>query len=250
MKKLSIEYVKSYFLNEGYTPLFNEYVRSKDILNVMCPEGHFYLTSFSNFKDLGRRCSVCKNRKKYTTEYVKEYFKSKGYILVGEYLRSRDPIKTLCPIGHTCYISFDNFKNKNRRCLTCYREGNKGKAHPRYGKQHSEETKIKLSQAFLGEKSSFWKGGISCEPYCQVWSDKEYKEAIRERDNHICQNPYCYKNDSRLHIHHIDYDKKNCGPNNLITVCGSCNSRANTDREWHIAWYQTIMNHKYGYEYK
>jgi hypothetical protein len=211
MYKLSTEYVKSYFLNEGYVPLFDEYVRSKDTLNVICPEGHFYSTSFSNFKDLGRRCPVCKNRKKYTTEYVKEYFKNKGYVLIGEYVRSRDPIKTLCSIGHLCYISFDNFKNKNRRCLTCYRENNKSETHPMYGKHHSDETKIKLSKALLGEKSFFWKGGISCEPYCSVWSDKEYKESIKKRDKYICQNPYCYKTDERLHIYHVDYNKKIVG---------------------------------------
>lgn len=187
---------------------------------------------------------------RHSIDYVKDYFESNGYTVVSKYIRSRDPIRTMCPVGHVCYISFDNFKNKNRRCVTCYREKNRGKAHPMYGRHHSEETKIKLSKAFLGEKSFFWRGGISCEPYCPAWSDKEYKEAIKQRDNYTCQNPYCYKSDSRLHLHHINYDKKNCTPENLITVCGCCNSRANADRSWHIAWYQTIMNHKYGYVYK
>ena len=53
----------------------------------------------------------------------------------------------------------------------------------------------------------------------------------------------------RLSIHHIDYDKKNCHPSNLITVCIGCNGRANTDRDWHKSWYQTIMSKKFGYKY-
>ena len=100
-----------------------------------------------------------------------------------------------------------------------------------------------------GSTCVHWKGGLSLEGYCPVWSDKGYKTDIRERDNNICQNPYCFKTNSKLHIHHIDYDKKNCHPNNLITICGACNSRANKDREWHTEWYRCIMSKKYKYMY-
>lgn len=128
-----------------------------------------------------------------------------------------------------------------------------GELSPMYGREVTDETRKWLSEAHkglqVGENNPNWKGGISCEPYCQVWSDKEYKESIKQRDYHTCQNPYCYKKAKRLHIHHVDYNKKNCGPDNLITVCVGCNSRANKDREWHTAWYQIIMNHKYGYVY-
>ena len=248
-KKYTIEYVKNYFIKEGYTPLFNDYINSGVPVKVRCPKGHCYMVNFSNFKTLGRRCPICSNRKKYTDDYVKSYFIDRGYMpLFDHYIASRNPIKTMCPMGHICYISFDNFKNKNRRCLTCYRESIRGSGHPMYGKHHSDETKKRLSE-FRGEKSSNWKGGISCEPYCPLWKDKGYKESIKKRDNYTCQNPYCYGNDTRLHIHHIDYNKKNCALKNLITLCGSCNTKANTDREWHKTWYQTLMNHKYGYKY-
>lgn len=100
-----------------------------------------------------------------------------------------------------------------------------------------------------GESSPHWKGGLSNKGYCDVWLDTSYKTFIKERDNNTCQNPYCFKSDTILHIHHIDYDKQNCQPNNLITVCRTCNSRANTDRNWHMAWYQTIMYNKYRYIY-
>lgn len=218
MRKLSIEYVKSYFLNEGYTPLFDEYISNKKSLKVMCPVGHIIYMKFNNFKNMGNRCSRCR------------------------YLGENNPF-----YGKT---HSDKSKKRISKALVgrfC------GKNNPFYGKKHSKDTKRKIGdnrKYFIGEKHPNWKGGISFEPYCPIFFDKEYKEAIKKRDNHICQNPYCYRVGALLSIHHIDYDKKNCGPENLITVCRSCNSRANSEREWHIAWYQTIMNHKYGYTYK
>ena len=101
----------------------------------------------------------------------------------------------------------------------------------------------------VGENSPHWRGGLSLKGYCSLWRDLEYKESIKYRDNYICQNPYCYKTDSILHIHHIDYDKQSCHPGNLVTVCRTCNARANKFREWHTEWYQTIMNKKFGYIY-
>jgi len=94
-----------------------------------------------------------------------------------------------------------------------------------------------------GHKNPNWKGGIAHEPYCPIWLDKEYKEDIKARDNYRCQNPDCWgtANHLPLLIMHIDNDKKNCHPDNLITGCFSCNSRAQKDREWHTAWYNAIM---------
>lgn len=33
------------------------------------------------------------------------------------------------------------------------------------------------------------------------------------------------------------------------SYCGSCNAKANYDREWHKLWYQAILNKRYGYIY-
>lgn len=141
------------------------------------------------------------------------------------------------------------------------RQGNKGKKIPvetrekmSIAKQNmTEETKRKMSITrkgkFIGEESSQWKGGISCEPYCEIWIDKKYKQSIRDRDNNKCQNPDCWKTTKRIAIHHINYIKKDCHPRNLITICASCNSRANKNRENHAMFYQNIMTKKYGYIY-
>lgn len=134
-------------------------------------------------------------------------------------------------IETTCSYCFKKFMQypcqiKRNRHLFCSQEC--------YGKWRSEN--------LIGEDSTNWQGGISCEPYCDVWADKAFKEDIKIRDNYKCQNPNCWGTSDRLGIHHIDYIKKNCHPNNLITLCNSCNSRANTEREWHTAYYQAFMH--------
>ncbi len=107
------------------------------------------------------------------------------------------------------------------------------------------ESQLARIEKIKGENHWNWKGGISCEPYCEQWRDKEYKESIKERDGHICLNPSCLKNSKNLCIHHIDYNKKNCHPNNLITLCKSCNTIANFNRQWHQEWYKSIIIIRY-----
>lgn len=116
------------------------------------------------------------------------------------------------------------------------------------GKKLSKEHKEKISLANKGENHFNWKGGISCEPYCEMWIDKEYKKSIKERDNYKCQNPDCWVTSDRLCGHHINYNKKNCNPWNVITLCFSCNSRANFNKEYWREFYQEIIIKKYGYQ--
>jgi len=78
-----------------------------------------------------------------------------------------------------------------------------------------------------GENSFSWRGGISFEPYSVDWTET-LRRSIRERDHYICQLCSKYGNT----VHHIDYDKKNCNPTNLITLCGGCNSKVNSSREY------------------
>lgn len=95
----------------------------------------------------------------------------------------------------------------------------------------------------FGAKNPNWIDGRSFLPYPPDFND-ELKEQIRKRDNYICQN--CGMTEEEhiivfgqvLHIHHIDYNKENCAKENLVTVCGSCNTRANANRSYWIEFYQ------------
>ncbi len=96
------------------------------------------------------------------------------------------------------------------------------------GKKLTPEHKIKISESMKGEKSYLWNGGKSFEPYSVDWT-KTLRRSIRERDKYICQ--ICGKEPS-LDCHHIDYDKKNCNPDNLITLCRSCHVKTNQNRNY------------------
>ena len=105
---------------------------------------------------------------------------------------------------------------------------------------------IEYRESMTGPNNPNWKGGISCEPYCFDWNSPEFKDIIKQRDSYKCQNPGCWhKCDDKLTIHHIDYIKKNCHPINLITVCISCNSRANSKRDTWKDMYQILMKTRF-----
>lgn len=152
-----------------------------------------------------------------------------------------------------------------------------GKLHPLYGKKLSMKARKKMSKAHLGrikgpqseewinkrmeslrrwinknpdinkgEKHPNWRGGISRLPYSFEFNN-ELRKQIRERDNFICQKCGIYESElkRKLSIHHIDYDKKNCDPSNLLSLCISCNFKVNYKREYWINYFQKYMKEKF-----
>lgn len=99
-----------------------------------------------------------------------------------------------------------------------------GKDNSFYGKKHSEKTKKRLSEANRGENSFLYKGGINIYP--EEWAE-ELREKIRKRDNYQCQLCRMKQEESNraLDVYHIDNDRINCQPENLITLCRSCHSK-------------------------
>lgn len=71
-----------------------------------------------------------------------------------------------------------------------------------------------------------WKGGVSFTPYPLGWN-KTFKEQIRYRDGYRCRECGTPEIESgrKLDIHHIDYNKENLKPDNLISLCRRCHSR-------------------------
>jgi len=74
-----------------------------------------------------------------------------------------------------------------------------------------------------------WKNGSSFEPYGLEFN-KKLREEIRKRDNHICQRCGIKENGEKLAVHHIDFNKKNSVPENLISLCNSCHSFITTNK--------------------
>lgn len=228
MQRLTFYYVKKRFEEAGYVLLSNRYYNSKRKLRYICSNGHECEITYSDFSQ-GKGCKICGHKRKGKSrmkdyDEIKKSFESEGYILLSKsYKNNEHKLNYMCPSGHINSISWHNW-NAGYRCPTCYH--------------------IRRSIAQTGPLSHFWRGGVSCDPYCDAWADTEYKESIRERDGHRCLNPCCSDNKDDLTIHHIDYNKKNCKPTNLITLCRSCNSSANFDRDWHKAWYTAILKRR------
>lgn len=109
------------------------------------------------------------------------------------------------------------------------------------GKRVSPQTEFQKG-IHSKEKHYNWRGGISKEPYPFDFDD-ELKELIRKRDNYKCQlcsvpQEECLK---KLSIHHIDYDKSNLDPKNLMSLCNNCNLKVNHNREYWTNFFQNKL---------
>lgn len=135
-----------------------------------------------------------------------------------------------------------------------------GKNNPFYNKKHIKETKQIIAKKAkerlknvqnhpfygkYGELSGNWQGGKSFEPYSPEFN-KDLKGQILERDNYICQNPDCLHKSNKLHVHHIDYDKKNSGLDNLITLCASCHAKTygKNKKQYWTNYYKSVLLNK------
>jgi len=107
------------------------------------------------------------------------------------------------------------------------------------GKHLSLETLKKMQ----GENHHNWQGGISNLPYPMSWTE-QLKESIRKRDKYSCQlcgkkqEDLLEKLQKKLSVHHIDYDKKNLDPENLISLCRSCHMKTNHKRKAWIDYFK------------
>lgn len=129
-------------------------------------------------------------------------------------------------------------EQKEKISISC-----KGKPGYWKGKKLSGEHVANLIKAHTGKKSHLWRGGISFEPYSDDFT-RQLKETIRLRDGYRCQ--LCgapeIENNAKLSIHHINYDKKDCRPYNLISLCKKCHIKVNFHRaKWTIYFKKKVQ---------
>jgi len=87
----------------------------------------------------------------------------------------------------------------------------------------------KAAHTFIGPDHPHWCGGDT--EYGPEFTD-ELKEYIRERDGYQCVNCEAPE-DGRAHdCHHVDYNKYNNDPTNLVTLCIPCHRRTNHNRRF------------------
>ena len=221
------EYITSFLEKRGYKWTSGYYKSSLSNLILECPNGHIYETNFNNFK-YGGSCPKCSRLNYWSMESIKLFALKYNYKCISVEYNVNAKLEFICPKEHVFEMRWDTFYSGGR-CPIC--------------------KDINRSINFTGSGNPNWKGGITNDPYCEFWNDIDFKESIKIRDGYKCLNPYCFGKGKKLVIHHIDYDKKNCKKENLITVCNSCNSMANYNREWHNGWYKAILYRRYCYKY-
>jgi hypothetical protein len=91
-----------------------------------------------------------------------------------------------------------------------------------------------------GKNHFNWQGGKSFEPYTVDWT-QTLKRSIRERDGYVCQICGASQEDKVFSVHHIDYNKKNCNPENLITLCRGCHTKTNYNRNKWIIYFKELQ---------
>lgn len=99
---------------------------------------------------------------------------------------------------------------------------------------HSKETRKKMSEAHKGDKSHFWKGGISKEnEICRKISEyREWRSSVFKRDNFTCQ--ICESVGGKLNAHHIKEFSKHkelrFAIDNGITLCEECHKNIHKNK--------------------
>lgn len=126
-------------------------------------------------------------------------------------------------------ISYCNWKYGNKRCKPC-------------------NTKYNHKMGVLNIKGK--NNGRYVDGRASIRYPQEYtyylRQKIKKRDNYTCQlckikeKKFKLTHYKGLEIHHIDYNKKNCKENNLITLCGNCNKRVNFNRDWWFAYFNYL----------
>jgi len=108
------------------------------------------------------------------------------------------------------------------------------------------KSRITNSKRWKGEGNPNWNGGTSKERHDWIFK-KIISKQIRERDNYTCQ--LCGKIDYiDLNVHHIDYNKHNNSFSNLISLCRSCHTKTNRNRDYWKKELINIIKNKYNYE--
>ena len=121
--KWTYDMIKEYIEKEGYVLVSKEYIRKRDKLEMICPNGHKINLSFDCFSK-GVRCGECYKKKprisrRQTLEEVKYIVESvEGYELLSTEYDPNKKIKVKHNCGNEYEVTLNNFK-RGKRCSVC-----------------------------------------------------------------------------------------------------------------------------------
>ena len=139
-------------------------------------------------------------------------------------------------------------RGKHNSPKTEFKKGEHRSPKTEFKKEQHKSLKTefkKNDKRLLGKNNSNWKNGKSFEVYPKVFNNK-LRELIRKRDNYVCQECGIHQNllKEKLCVHHIDYNKKNNHPNNLIALCRHHHLKTSFRRKYWKEYFQRKMRRK------
>lgn len=154
-------------------------------------------------------------------------------------------------LGHNAKSDYSQVCDECGKPFKCIRSAHRRFCSTRCGAKYQwkmDHDRMKAACSInkrRGKDHHAWNGGSSFDPYPVAWT-RSFKKEIHKRDGHACA--LCGKTKESCHrklsVHHIDYDKENLDPDNLILLCGRCHGVTNTDRGFWTEWLgQLIANH-------
>ena len=118
MKKLDYVDVKNYIEGFGYQLVSKEYKNNHTKLKMICPKGHSFEITYSNFQS-GKRCPICFGKVKHSYNHIKQYIEGFGYSFVSrKYKNANTKMEMVCPKGHFFEMTYGNFQ-QGHRCPMC-----------------------------------------------------------------------------------------------------------------------------------
>lgn len=118
-KRMTYSEVVEAFNKKGYVVASKKYLSTVSNLEVICPNGHSYTTTYSRFSR-GSYCPECKRLNKSLSQGEAESrFAKYGYKLMEPYTNAMTPVNVLCPHGHLWKIDITNFYKNHARCKYC-----------------------------------------------------------------------------------------------------------------------------------
>lgn len=162
---------------------------------------------------------------KWEDNILKKYYgKIPAYKIQKRYLKNRSIFAISHRVKQLYLKSYiRNYQTQNK-ILILRNKKNKGKTLEEiYGKDKAEIIREKYRLRMTGENNPAYKDGKSREPYPMSWNNY-LRELIRQRDKkcqicYITRNKHQYLFSRDLCVHHIDRNKKNLNPINLIALC-------------------------------
>lgn len=149
-----IEYIES----QDYKWVSGKYQNAGSKLILKCSKNHLFKTTWRTFYNTGCRCPVCAGTKRKLPEEVRKFIEKQGYKWIsGKYKNNTSKLKLECLKGHLFKTTWNSFYSSNKCPICSYINS-------------------------LGPNNPAWRGGISKDPYCEIWNIKDFKEMVKTRD--------------------------------------------------------------------